>query len=137
MVWTSRNPYLAADDLPDLYFYFGICMAVGDGGEPSAGLKFQSVWSYYFACYPYRHPIGNHMVRDIEFYGMCSPADVPAPEGGEKSLSGLGIGNLLCAVYPLQADTVWLYWDWEWYAGSGNTLFHKDSDAAWFSFSGI
>ncbi len=85
----------------------------------------------------YGHPIGNHMVRDIEFYGMCSPADVPAPEGGEKSLSGLGIGNLLCAVYPLQADTVWLYWDWEWYAGSGNTLFHKDSDAAWFSFSGI
>ena len=112
-------------------------MAVGDGGEPSAGFKFQSVWLCYFACYPYHHPVGNHMVRDIEFYGMCSPADVPAPEGGEKSLSGLGIGNLLCAVYPLQADTVWLYWDWEWYAGSGNTLFHKDSDAAWFSFSGI
>ncbi len=77
------------------------------------------------------------MVRDIEFYGVCSPADVPAPEGGEKSLSGLGIGNLHCAVCLLQADTVWLYRDWGWYAGSDNTLFHEGFDAVRLSFSGL
>ena len=112
-------------------------MAVGDGGEPAARPAFQSVWFYYFAGNAPCHSVGNHMVRDIEFYGMCSPADVPASEGGRKSLSCMGIGNLLCAVYPLQADTVWLYWDWRRRAGSGSLLFHKDSDTARFSFSGI
>lgn len=137
MVWTSGNPHLAADDLPDLYFHFRVCMAVGDGGKSAAWSAFQSVWFYYFVCYPYCYPVGNHLVRDIKFYGVCSPADVSAPEGGKKSISGMGIGNLFCAVYSLQADTVWLYWDWGRDAGSGSTLFHKGSDTAWFSFSGI
>ena len=75
------------------------------------------------------------MVRDIEFYGMCGSADVPAPEAGKESLSGLWLGNLFCAVYPLQADTAWLYRDWGRYTGSGSILFHKDSDTVWFSFS--
>lgn len=76
-------------------------MAVGDGGEPVAWPAFQSVRVPYFACYPYRHPIRNHMVRDIEFYGVCSPVNVPAPEGGKEGPSGLGVGNLFPVVCPL------------------------------------
>ncbi len=77
-------------------------MAVGDGGEPVAGLKFQSVWFSYFACYPYRHPLGNHMVRDIELYGVRSPVNVPAPEGSKEGSSGLGVGNL----FPVKIDII-------------------------------
>lgn len=110
-------------------------MAMGDGGEPAARPAFQSVWFHHFDYYPHHYPVGNNMVRDIEFYGVCGSADVPAPEGGKESSSGLGIGNLFCAVYPLQADTVWLYRDWGRYVGSGSILFHKDSDTVWFSFS--
>ncbi len=33
------------------------------------------------------------MVRDIEFYGVRSPADVSAAKGGEQSLSGPGNGK--------------------------------------------
>ncbi len=137
LVWTSCNPHLAADDMPDLYFYFWICMEVGDGGKSVAWSAVQYVWFYYFVCYPYCYTVGNHLVRDIKFYGMCSPADVPAPKGGKKSISDVGIGNLFCAVYSLQADTVWLYWDWGRYAGPGSILFYKDSDTAWLPFSGI
>ncbi len=45
-------------------------MAIGDEREPAARPAFQSVRLYYFACYPYHHPVGNDMVWDIEFYGV-------------------------------------------------------------------
>ena len=77
------------------------------------------------------------MVRNIEFYGMCSTADVSTPKIDEENFTCLGIGKLLCVVCSLQEDTVWLYRDWGRYAGPGNILFHKDSDTVWFSFSGL
>ena len=77
------------------------------------------------------------MVWNIEFYGMCSAVDVSAPKIDEENFIGLGIGNLFCVVCPLQENTVWLYRAWGRHTGTGNTLFHKDSDAVWLSFSGL
>lgn len=82
MVWASPDPYLAAGDLPDLYFYLGICLAVGNGGQSAAGPAFQPVWASHFAYHFNIRPVRSGLVWHIKFHGVRGSADVSSPKGG-------------------------------------------------------
>ena len=78
MVRAAGDSSLAADDLPDFYIYLRIRLDMGKGGKPATGTALSFLRFYDIADYADCNPLGNHMVRHIEFYGFCRLVDVSA-----------------------------------------------------------
>ena len=101
MVRAANDSSLAADDLPDFYIYLRICLDMGKGGELVSGAAFSFLRFYDITDYTDCNPFGNHMVRHIEFYGVCRLADVTASKAAQTCSAGFRVGKQCFFVYFL------------------------------------
>lgn len=97
MVRLAGNPPVAAGGLLDIYFSFGLCLALGDEREFAKRHPLKPVRIADIPRDAAGSPLGSGMVWHIEFFGMRNIAHVSIAKGSEANFTCMGIGNLLFA----------------------------------------